>query len=555
MLFTRTIRRKLLLGLALVLTMLLTVSVSSIWGLWSFRNVVRNFDYAIDHAPHQAEIVSAIGLLLDPVRFMLQVDDQAKARFQQARFDQRMEMARAQILDFRHKLERMPPTELPTGQRWVTETFLRQIEFGLDELLVLQVDAQNQWKSEVISRRYMERLLSRAAGTPLLRLSVEESVPDTPSHQEPETTARRMLEKLSDLQVLAQEVPDPVAGLGQMLLEARTVYRSSLILVWSTTAVSVVLFFGLVRYGYLSIFAPLRKLHQGALRVAHGDFDYRVRLATRDEMAELAEAFNKMTCRFQEIAADLDRQVQERSQQLVRSERLAGVGFLAAGVAHEINNPLSAISMASESLEDRTAPLLGSLESGDANVVRQYLQLIQSEAFRCKEITERLLDFSRGRETTRESTDVSRLVSEVVAMVQYLTKYRDKKIDYPGSAPCYAEVNGPEIKQVVLNLVANGLEAMPPGKTLHIELIDRTDHVLLNFRDEGCGMTPDVLSHLFEPFFTQKQVGQGTGLGLSISHRIIGQHGGTVTATSLGPGQGSTFTVRLPRKAALRHAA
>lgn len=512
MLFTRTIRRKLLLGLALVFFMLLTVSVSSVWGLWSFRNVVRNFDYAINHAPHDDEVVSAVGLLLEPVLLLLQVDDKAKARYQQQLFADKMTQARKRIQNFRNKLEDMPPSELTTGQRVVTETLLRQIDVGLHTLDDKQDEARRQ--------------------------------PD------PETVGREMLEELAALQKLSHDVPDPVEGLTRMLDRAGTVYRSSLNLVWTMTAIAVVLFLGLVRYGYLSVFAPLRKLHQGARRVANGDFDYRVHLTTKDEMAELAEAFNKMTCRFQETADGLDRQVQERSQQLVRSERLAGVGFLAAGVAHEINNPLSAISMASESLEDRTAPLLGSLAADEAGIVRQYLQMIQTEAFRCKQITERLLDFSRGRDSAREPTDIARLVGEVVAMVQFLTKYRDKKIDYPGSAPCYAEINGPEVKQVVLNLVANGLDAMPAGKTLHIELIDQTDHVLLNFRDEGCGMTTDILSHLFEPFFTQKQVGQGTGLGLSISHRIISQHGGTVTATSAGPGQGSTFCVRLPRKAA-----
>jgi signal transduction histidine kinase len=278
-------------------------------------------------------------------------------------------------------------------------------------------------------------------------------------------------------------------------------------------------------------------------------------LATHDEMAELAEAFNMMTGRFQEIAVDLDRQVQERSRQLVRSERLAGVGFLAAGVAHEINNPLSAIAMAAESLEGRVLAIVDALEPAEAAVVRQYLRMIQEESFRCREITERLLDFSRGRDAVRESTDIARLVSEVVAMVQHLSKYREKKIHFESSEPCYAEVNGPEIKQVVLNLVANGLDAVPRGGTLEIRLRQKTDELSIDFVDNGCGMTAEVIERLFEPFFTNKQGGQGTGLGLSISHRIISQHGGTISATSPGEGLGSTFTVRLPRRASSQAAA
>ena len=351
------------------------------------------------------------------------------------------------------------------------------------------------------------------------------------------------------LVTIAQQVPDPISGMSGSLSQARKSYRSSLVAVWVASAVSLVLFVGLLRSGYVWIFDPIRKLHQGARRVAQGDFNYRVELKTRDEMAELADAFNKMTSRFQEIAGDLDRQVQERSRQLVRSERLAGVGFLAAGVAHEINNPLSAIAMAGESLEGRLVGNLGSLNPAEADVVCQYLRMIQDESFRCKQITERLLDFSRGRDAVRETTDVARLVTEVVAMLQYLSKYREKQIEFTTSGPCFAEVNGPEIKQVVLNLVANGLDAVERGGTLRIRLHEQTDHLVIKFEDDGCGMTPDVIENLFEPFFTRKQSGQGTGLGLSISHRIIGQHGGTISAAFEPGGRlGSTFSIRVTRR-------
>jgi len=241
--------------------------------------------------------------------------------------------------------------------------------------------------------------------------------------------------------------------------------------------------------------------------------------------------------------------VQERSRQLVRSERLAGVGFLAAGVAHEINNPLSAIAMAGESLEGRVLAHQHLLDPAEAQVVLQYLRMIQDESFRCKQITERLLDFSRGRDAVREPTDLAQIISEVVGMVQFLSKYRDKRIDFSSPGPCYASVNRAEIKQVVLNLVANGLDALEPGGTLRVTLREQTDQLQIEFTDDGCGMTPEVIENLFEPFFTSKHSGQGTGLGLSISHRIISQHGGTISAVSPGPGRGSTFSIRLPRQA------
>jgi signal transduction histidine kinase len=296
---------------------------------------------------------------------------------------------------------------------------------------------------------------------------------------------------------------------------------------------------------YRWIFVPIRTLHQGALRVAQGDFNFRVSLEASDEIAELAESFNQMTDRFQEIRTDLDNQVRERSQQLVRSERLADVGFLAAGVAHEINNPLSAILMAADSMEGR----VDSTDDSDKAVVKQYLQMIQRESERCRQITSKLLDFARRQDAGRTRTEVNGLVDEVLDMVRLMGKYRDRKIEYVRGQPCYLEVNGAEIKQVILNLVANALDSLEAGGTLQIDVVEQTDHVQIAFSDDGCGMTPDVLENLFEPFFTRKRTGQGTGLGLSISHRIVAQHGGTIVATSPGPGLGSTFTIRLPRQA------
>src|SRR6202012_6110249 len=121
-----------------------------------------------------------------------------------------------------------------------------------------------------------------------------------------------------------------------------------------------------------------------------------------------------MTGRLRDMYADLARQVNERSRQRVRCERLAGVGFLAAGVAHEINNPLASIAFCSEALENRLGPLLNSRDGADAKGVRSYLRMIQEEAFRCKSITEKLLDFSRCAEIQRERTDLASLIQGVV---------------------------------------------------------------------------------------------------------------------------------------------
>ena len=263
-------------------------------------------------------------------------------------------------------------------------------------------------------------------------------------------------------------------------------------------------------------------------------------------MQDLAEAFNDMTAKISVTYADLEGQVQERSRQLVRSERLAGVGFLAAGVAHEINNPLASIAFCAEALDHRLERFLSDSEDPDCRLVFNYLKMIQEEAFRCKNITERLLDFSRCNEITRERIDLASLIQGVVEMIRHIGKYRGRIIIFHPREAVMAHVDGQEIKQVVLNLIVNALESMDAHGTLRIDTRYRQGMAEMVFADDGCGMEPDVLENIFEPFFTKRREGKGTGLGLSITHRIISQHQGEIMAASAGADQGSTFTVRLP---------
>jgi signal transduction histidine kinase len=308
---------------------------------------------------------------------------------------------------------------------------------------------------------------------------------------------------------------------------------------------------------YSWVFNPIRDLEAGVIRVAKGDLDHRVEVHSGDEMEDLGAAFNDMMQRLQDLYSDLARQVNERSRQLVRSERLASVGFLAAGVAHEINNPLASIAFCSEALEARLNDLLRNMPSSrldeEHELFSKYLKMIQEEAFRCKNITERLLAFSRPGERRREKTDLRELVQLVLDVTQHLPNHRGKEIKFEMSAERLAAgaaitawVNSEEIKSVVLNLVVNALDSMDEGGKLTIRLGQRSDMAELQFSDTGCGMTQEVLDNIFEPFYTRSRTGKGTGLGLTISHRIITQHGGEIEASSGGPNQGSTFIVRLP---------
>ena len=356
----------------------------------------------------------------------------------------------------------------------------------------------------------------------------------------------RLEDELIYLQELAAELPSHLhEKLENLSSEVRGQYRAMIVGTWIASVVAALILALFVKLFYQWVFQPLQVLIAGSRRVAGGEFDHRIRLDTDDEMAELADAMNDMTARFRDIRDDLDHQVRERTRQVVRSEQLASVGFLAAGVAHEINNPLASIALCAESLESRVLELLDENNENHA-VIGNYLRMIQSEAFRCKEITEKLLDFSRMGEVQRQRVELGELVQGVIDMIGHLGKYRNKKIEFTATEPVVAAVNGQEIKQVVLNLMTNALDSFDQDGVVRVELARRGGFAELTFTDNGCGMPPDVLTHIFEPFFTRRRSGQGTGLGLSITYRIVAEHGGEIHAHSSGKDQGSTFRVRLP---------
>ena len=359
-------------------------------------------------------------------------------------------------------------------------------------------------------------------------------------------SGERLEQRLQELQLRTAQLPQ---FLHRRILEfsedAKSQYRALIALSWITSLTSLIIGAILIGLFYHWLFRPLRILIKGSRKVAAGSFHYLIRLDTDDEMSELASAMNDMTARFREIRDDLDRQVRDRTKQVVRSEQLASVGYLAAGVAHEINNPLAAIALCAESLEGRLDDSrLATTE--DRDLPRKYLRMIQDEAFRVKEITEKLLDFARGGDARRQPTELGELARGVVEMVGLLGKTQGKKIEFPPCPEVVCGVNPREIKQVVLNLLTNALDSLAEGGTVRIDVARENGWGELWVIDDGCGMTPDVLERLFEPFFTRRRGGQGTGLGLSISYRIVADHGGVIEATSPGVDRGSRFRVRLP---------
>ena len=373
------------------------------------------------------------------------------------------------------------------------------------------------------------------------------------------------LDDLSTLGRLGQLLEEMNSGADQLIRNIReqleekdaviqAQYRWFLGLVSTVTMTSAVILLMFLRLMYAWIFRPLRELVFGSQMIAQGRFNYRIKLHARDEMSQLARAFNQMTGRFETIRNELDSQVQIKSRELVRTERLASVGFLAAGVAHEINNPLASIAMSAESLQRRILPMLESPQNGqesaakncDRDIIERYLAMIQEEAFRCKGITEKLLDFARTERKIRERTNLVELVGGIVDMLGPMGKYRDKHIRLDTPAVLFALVNPQEMKQVTLNLLTNALDSVDEGGTVKVRLLEKDEHAHLVFEDDGCGMDSEILENVFEPFFTKRKNGQGTGLGLSITHRIVSEHQGCIEAWSAGFGCGSVFQIEIP---------
>lgn len=228
-----------------------------------------------------------------------------------------------------------------------------------------------------------------------------------------------------------------------------------------------------------------------------------------------------------------------------RAEKLAAVGRLAAGVVHEINNPLATISACAEVLESRVDEgVFGS--SSDVEDLREYLGLIHSEAFRCKSITNGLLDFSRVRTGNRHDVDLGEVIQSSANLVSH--QKRGDNIDIVVQlAPEMPQVKADEgqIQQAIIALATNAIDAMPEGGILTFRANADGKRLLIEVEDTGVGIKTEDVSRIFEPFFTTKEVGKGTGLGLSVCYGIITDHGGRLNVRS-SVGKGTTFSIYLP---------
>lgn len=235
----------------------------------------------------------------------------------------------------------------------------------------------------------------------------------------------------------------------------------------------------------------------------------------------------------------------EANRAVARAEKLAAVGRLAAGVVHEINNPLATISACAEALESRLQE--GAFDSSpEVDDLREYLSLIRSEAFRCKSITNGLLDFSRTRAGEHLRVSIGELINSVARLVTHQRRGDNIEIQID-VADDLSPVSGDDgqLQQAVIALATNAIDAMPEGGRLTFRGRNENGNVLIEVSDTGVGIAPENLTKIFDPFFTTKEIGRGTGLGLAVCYGIVGEHGGRLDVQS-GVGTGTTFTMSLP---------
>lgn len=248
------------------------------------------------------------------------------------------------------------------------------------------------------------------------------------------------------------------------------------------------------------------------------------------------------------VGEDITPRVQA-NRAVARTERLAAVGRLAAGVVHEINNPLATISACAEALESRVAEGVYG-EGADVEDLREYLQLIRGEAFRCKQITNGLLDFSRARAVEPAPVDVSEVVESAARLLAHQKRGASIKleVELANGLPLVSGDMG-QLQQAVIILAENAIDAMPSGGTLTMRTTREgdgdTQSVVVEVSDTGHGIAKEIRERIFDPFFTTKEVGRGTGLGLAVCYGIVTEHGGRIGVESA-VGLGSTFRIVLP---------
>lgn len=280
--------------------------------------------------------------------------------------------------------------------------------------------------------------------------------------------------------------------------------------------------------------APLESLSAAVRKIAKGDFDVKVDISSRDEIGQLADSFNNMANELLER----ERSLKSAQLALVQSEKMAAVGTLSAGLAHEVKNPLSAVLGYAQ---------LAKRKLSQPDVIKKHLDIIENETRRCNEIIGNLMQFSRQEKGEFTDVTINEVVEKSVGIVDHQLGLKNVHVNMK-LAPDIPEIigNSNQLQQVLMNLAINAQQAMEPdGGTVDIATYFDNDNVYISVSDTGPGISEEVVEKIFEPFFTTKAAGEGTGLGLSVTYGIIRDHKGDIRVERADSG-GARFVIALP---------
>ncbi|UCF68317.1 MAG: HAMP domain-containing protein [Acidobacteriota bacterium] len=333
---------------------------------------------------------------------------------------------------------------------------------------------------------------------------------------------------------------------------------------WTTAALFLIVIVVMALFVNRVVHKPVAELVEGTRRVAKGELDTRLTVRGRNELSRLAEAFNQMAGdlevarreitdwseRLEQKVIEKTDELQRAQRQVLHMEKMASIGKLSATVAHELNNPINAMltytrlvqrELAGQPLGDATKEELG-----------RYLDLLQKECSRCGDIVRNLLAFARRSGAEMAPVDVNDIVERSLMLIQHHLEISGITLHsrlLERNSQIVADAG--QLQQALVALLVNAVEAMVGPETdpreLTVRLNGDADRVRIQVTDTGTGIDPDVLPHVFEPFFSTKHKESGVGLGLSVVYGIVQRHGGTIEIDSK-PGLGTTFRVALPRR-------
>jgi signal transduction histidine kinase len=405
------------------------------------------------------------------------------------------------------------------GDRENVEEALAFLERGKKVYLRLHPDVEG-----LKGVSYLERLESEMEhyGQLLRELVAEkgEGNPNQRSKDEIETNIRQVGKDLVDLSLRLSDFEHTRVQQIVKSLKAKILVFASILLLLGLFLIVLV---------SRKIVRPLTVIEKTTQRIAEGDFKPLPVVQTRDETQSVVEAFNKMIS-----------ELEKRQDQLVQAQKLSSLGILTSGIAHQLNNPLNNISTSCQIVQEE-------ISEGNSEFIKKLLNNIDQEVDRARDIVKGLLEFSREQEFQQNLVNLENLVIRTTRLItSQLPAGVEIFTEIPEELDIY--VDAQKLQEVLLNLLLNASQAMPNevGRITVTAAEDkRTKEVEIMIKDSGCGIPDENLPHIFDPFFSTKEVGYGTGLGLSVAHGIIEQHNGTLSVESR-VGEGTVFTIRLP---------